>query len=271
VIAVRTTRRILLAEDNPVNQRVATAMLEHLGFHVHVVSDGAEAVRAAILTPYQAILMDCDIPGLDGYQATSEIRRLQGTSRGTPIIAVTASPVESVGQSCLAAGMDDCLSKPLTLKALATVLDHWAPDGSRSDIADEWAEPLPDAGRADAADRARPVLDARVVGRLERLGNRAGEDLMEQLAVLFLTNADARVNAMRKALSRDDAGAVVRSAHTLSGASANLGATELARLCATLATDGAAGDPAGGGVLVQEIEAELERVRHALDSRTPAR
>ena len=78
------TGRILLAEDHPVNQRVATAMLENLGFAVDVVADGAGAVRAAIRTPYRAILMDCQIPVLDGYQATAEIRRLQGASTSHP-------------------------------------------------------------------------------------------------------------------------------------------------------------------------------------------
>ena len=119
------------------------------------------------------------------------------------------------------------------------------------------------------ADSARPALDAQVVGRLERLGQAAGEDLMGQLATLFLADADVSVVALREALAGDDAAAVVRSAHTLSGASANLGATQLARLCATLATDGAAGDLVGGGALLEAVEAELGRVRSALGSRTP--
>ena len=131
----RPSGRVLLAEDHPVNQRVATAMLESLGFHVDVVADGAEAVKAATLTPYRAILMDCQLPVLDGYQATREIRRLEGTSRRTPIIAVTASPMNLDQQRCLAAGMDDYLTKPLSLKALAAVLARSAPDGSGPAIA----------------------------------------------------------------------------------------------------------------------------------------
>ena len=95
-----------------------------------VVVDGAEAVRAATQTSYQAVLMDCQMPVLDGYQATEQTRRLEGGTRRTPIIAVTASAMKSDEQRCLAAGMDDYLSKPLSLKTLATVLARWAPGDS---------------------------------------------------------------------------------------------------------------------------------------------
>jgi len=121
---------ILLAEDNPVNQQVGKAMLENLGFRVDVVADGAEAVRSATMTPYRAILMDCQMPVLDGYQAARQIRRLQAGSHRTPIVAVTASAMQSDQDRCLAAGMDDYLAKPLRLKALAEVLARWAPDPS---------------------------------------------------------------------------------------------------------------------------------------------
>jgi PAS domain S-box-containing protein len=247
---------ILLAEDNPVNQRVAAAMLEHLGFRVDVVADGAEAVKAATLTSFRAILMDCQMPVLDGYEATSEIRRLEGTSPRTPIIAVTASAMKSDQQRCLAAGMDDYLPKPLSLKSLAAMLDRWAPDESEPS---DPGEPL----------RARPVLDAKVVDRLTRMGEATDEDLMGQLATLFLTDSDTRVVELRKAVAGDDAASVVESAHTLRGASAILGATELARLCGTMETNGAAGNLAGGSVLLEAVEAELGRVRSALASPTP--
>ncbi len=120
--------RILLAEDNPANQRVASAMLTNLGFEVDVVADGAEAVRAATGNRYRAILMDCQMPVMDGYEATGHIRSLGGEWSRTPIIAFTASAMESDVQNCLAAGMDDCLFKPVRLKMLAAVLARWAPD-----------------------------------------------------------------------------------------------------------------------------------------------
>lgn len=133
--------RILLAEDNPVNQRVATAMLARLGFGVDVVGDGAEAVKAATSTPYQVILMDCQMPVLDGYRAASEIRRLEAGSVHTPIIAITAAAMKSDNQRCLDAGMDDYLTKPLSLATLAAALARWATDGSGPAGADEPTEP----------------------------------------------------------------------------------------------------------------------------------
>jgi len=120
--------RILLAEDNLVNQRVASAMLVNLGYSVDIVADGAAAVAAAAATCYRAILMDCQMPVMDGYQATAQIRSLHGESSRTPIVAVTASAMKSDVQRCLDAGMDDYLSKPVRLQALGTVMARWAPE-----------------------------------------------------------------------------------------------------------------------------------------------
>jgi CheY-like chemotaxis protein len=247
-------------------------MLENLGFHVDVVADGAQAVRAASSSSYRAILMDGQMPVLDGYEATSEIRRLSQGSRRTPIIAVTGSAMKSDQLRCLAAGMDDYLAKPLNLNALSEMLKRWASDGPDPDTTLDPAEPPPavHVGLDHLLDPDRPVLDTQVVERLERLGQAAGEDLMGQLATLFLTDAEVRIAALRQALARDDAAAVVHSAHTLSGAGANLGATVLARLCATLAADGAVGDLSGAEMLLEAVEAELDRVRVALVSLTGA-
>lgn len=264
--------QILVAEDNPVNQRVAAAMLENLGFHVDVVADGAQAVQAASATPYKAIFMDGQMPVLDGYEATSEIRRLQAGSHRTPIIAVTGSTMKSDQLRCLAAGMDDYVAKPLNLHVLDDVLTRWTSDASDpTALGDRSAPPPPIlVGLDNLDDPARPVLDAQVVDRLDRLGVAAGEDLMGQLAALFLSDAEARMAALRQAMARGDAAAVVRSAHTLSGASANVGASALARLCSTLAADGAVGDLGGGDALLDALADELGRVRQALGSAIPA-
>jgi two-component system, sensor histidine kinase and response regulator len=265
-------RQVLLAEDNPVNQKVASAMLENLGFHVDVVTDGAQAVKAATETSYAAILMDGQMPVLDGYKATSEIRRLEAGAQHTPIIAVTGSTMKADQQRCLAAGMDDYVAKPFDQPALDDVLNRWVSDGSDPNGIGDPSEPPPPihVGLAHLHDPDRAVLDVEVVERLGRLGEATGEDLLGQLATLFLSDADTRVVALRQAIARDDAGAVVRSAHTLSGASANLGATVLARLCATLAADGVVGDLGGGPALLDALEDELSRVRSALGSAAPA-
>jgi CheY-like chemotaxis protein/HPt (histidine-containing phosphotransfer) domain-containing protein len=255
-----------LAEDNSVSAAVAQAMLANLGFDVDVVTDGAKAVEAAIHTRYQAILLDCQIPVLDGYQTATEIRRLQSGSRRTPIIAVTATPMRSGQEHCLDAGMDDYLAKPYTLKALAAVLVRWAPDRSLRTAVLDHAEPRPTVQNepSEVPDSARAVLDPAVVGRLDRLGTAADKDLFGQLTILFLADARVRVATLRRGLDREDAAAVTRAAHMLSGASANLGAAKLAHLCADFAADDAAGQLTGGRRRLAMIETELDRVRIAL-------
>jgi CheY-like chemotaxis protein len=263
--------RVLLVEDNPVNQRVTIAMLDQLGFCTDVVDNGVEAVIAATMVPYRAILMDCQIPALNGFEATIEIRSQWGASRGSPIIAVSSSSSEPDIARCLAVGMDGHLAKPLTLESLAGGMARWAPDPSdllalsdnlpiNLDMLDE---PKPSPGTP------RPALDAKVIRRLVRLAEAAGEDLLGQLSIVFLIDADDRVEAMHQALVREDGPALIQSAHTLCGASANLGATELARLCARLATDGAVSNLHDGETLLRSVRTELERVRVALGAQAP--
>jgi two-component system sensor histidine kinase/response regulator len=159
--------------------------------------------------------------------------------------------------------MDDYLTKPLSLEALADVVARWAGNPAN---ATELLGSLAEIDRPHES--TRTVLDLEIVGRLERLGEHVGEDLMGQLAVLFLADADQRVTALRDALVGDDAAAVVLAAHTLSGASANLGAIDLAHLCSALETDANAGDLLGGGALLDAIGVELGLVRTALEARS---
>jgi two-component system sensor histidine kinase/response regulator len=270
--AGRVPGNILVVEDNPVSRRVAEAMLRDLGFQADVVVDGAEAVKAATVTSYRAILMDCQIPVLDGYEATLEIRRQEGVLRRTPIIAVTSSAISSNQERCIAAGMDDYLSKPLQSFSLAAVLAHWVPDGSGPSITVDPTEAPPETrvylDPLTAA--AHPALDPEVVRRLELLGVASGEDLIGQLAVLFAEDAGTRVEKMRMGLAAEDYSAVSRAAHSLSGAGGNVGATHLAALCDTLATDigtdMATNDLRRGWRLLEAIEAEAGRVGSALAS-----
>ncbi len=122
-----TGQRVLVVDDNEVNQMVASGILRHLGYAVEVADDGAKGVAAALASRFHAILMDVQMPELDGYAATAEIRRLEGASRHTPIIAMTATASDEERARCLAAGMDDYLTKPMRRADVATVLSTWVP------------------------------------------------------------------------------------------------------------------------------------------------
>jgi len=140
--AVLAGRRVLVAEDNPFNQKVAQYILEKLGLRVDLAANGAEAVQMATNFVYDVIFMDCQMPEMDGYEATATIRRLGGRAAGTPIIAMTAHAMAGDRERCTAAGMDDYLSKPVHAEQVAAMLQRWLLDG--------FAEAAPAADRAEA-------------------------------------------------------------------------------------------------------------------------
>jgi len=123
---------VLLVEDNPVNQEVARSMLELLGCSVEVATDGAQAIEALAKTTYDLVWMDCQMPIMDGLTATATIRQQEGAARHTPIVALTANAFRGDQQRCLAAGMDDYLSKPFTQEQLRTLLERWVPSYARA-------------------------------------------------------------------------------------------------------------------------------------------
>jgi CheY-like chemotaxis protein len=127
--------RVLVADDNVVNQLVSAKTLAKLHCHVDTVANGAEALEAVATLPYDLVLMDCQMPVMDGYEAARAIRTLDGRAATIPIIAVTANAMPSERARCLAAGMNDYVTKPVSLSALAEVLSRWLPESAASDAA----------------------------------------------------------------------------------------------------------------------------------------
>ena len=204
-------RRVLLVEDDVVNQQVESLMLERLGFEVDVVADGAEAVTAAAAGRYAVILMDCQLPALDGYQATVAIRGGERPGRRVPIIGLS---VHTDRQRCFDAGMDDHLAKPFALDALADALGRAAPEAV--------------AGPAAASES---VLDPAIIEQLRALSRAGSGDLLHKLQASFARDTPERLQALRAAVAGGDAEAVAFHVHTLKGSAANLGATEIVATC----------------------------------------
>ena len=174
-----TKHRILVAEDNAVNQKVATKLLERLGGCVDIASNGREAVRMASESAYDLVLMDCQMPELDGYEATAEIRRVEGYTRHVPIVAMTANAMSGDRERCLAAGMDDYVSKPVRLSSLSEVLDRWIPRVAAIDPPDAVVDQRPTVlvldDRLDVLDSLRDMLGN---GGYRTLEARSGPDAL---------------------------------------------------------------------------------------------
>ncbi len=219
--------KILLVEDNPVNREVAIGMLESLGCAAEAAENGWLAIEAMNVTAYDAVLMDCQMPVMDGLTATGEIRRREqssGTAR-VPIIALTANAMDGDRERCLAAGMDDFLSKPFTQQQLATLLRRWLA-----------LRALPESERRDQS--RLPLIDAGVLRNIAAL---AKPTLLNSMIDLYLQHSPNLIGAIEAAALNMQADALFQSVHTLKSSTANLGGARLAAVakeCETLVREG---------------------------------
>jgi PAS domain S-box-containing protein len=263
----RPPARILVVEDNAVNQKVAVRMLERLGYRADVAANGLEAVEALSRIPYRAVLMDVQMPEMDGYEATAEIRRREaahawrGEAQSTPIIAMTANAMQGDREKALAAGMDDYVAKPAKPAELEAVLARWI---RRADEASSDTEKSTD-------DAPLPVdgdepLDRSVLASLRELQEEGEPDLLGELAALFLVDVPNQLETLRQALEAGDISSARRVAHTLKGSCGNMGAKRMATICAELQDVGDSSDLTLAATLVKHLQAEFVRVRHALEA-----
>jgi signal transduction histidine kinase/DNA-binding response OmpR family regulator/HPt (histidine-containing phosphotransfer) domain-containing protein len=249
--------KILVVEDNAVNQRVASRMLEKLGCRIDVASDGREAVESSGCIPYDLIFMDCQMPVMDGYEATRAIReRERQTGHHTPIIAMTASSLAGDRTRCLAAGMDGYLSKPVQVETLAEIVHTWCkniPGGPPL---------LLTAESTTCTDR--PVLDPQRFAVLLDVCNDQGPDFLRELVTTYIHDATQRLAALRTAVDTTDAVGLERAAHSLKSSSVNFGAVQMVELCNVLQEQGRKGLLEGAAAHLDQLNRAFETVSQAL-------
>ena len=219
--------RVLLVEDNPINQGVAKAMLAKLGLQYELAGDGAQGVDRVRKTDFDLVLMDCQMPVMDGYQATAAIRGLPaGRGAKLPIVALTANAMQGDEQVCLAAGMDGFLAKPYTLATLHATLAKWLP-GAPSTTGSQAAPalPPPPAHRPPALEAS--AINMAAIDTLRELDEAGSAALLTQLVSSFLASADNNLARVAAAASEGNAKALSQGAHALKSSTANLGAEAL--------------------------------------------
>jgi CheY-like chemotaxis protein len=252
--------RVLVVEDNDVNREVAVRFLEKLGYRSDVAVDGREAVAACGRVVYDAVLMDCQMPEMDGFEATALIRNADGDSRRVPIIAMTASALEGDRDRCLAAGMDDYLSKPVTPEALDGVLGRWVRRGAGPVTTPE------DGGWPSASPTAAPAAsEDGLVGYLRSFVEQTSPGIVRELLDGFLRTAPRHLAALADAGGRGDATGLQRAAHALRGMSGQVGVrrvSELAGRIEGLVREGTTTDLGG---LLDALRAEFDRARAVLE------
>ena len=226
--AAGATSRILIAEDNTVNQKVVLFMLQKLGLRADIAANGQEAVDAAARIPYDVILMDCQMPEMDGFEATAEIRRrerAQGSATRTPIIAMTANAMPGDREKCLAEGMDDYLAKPVKAEDIMAMLQRWLP-GRAAGTA---LENAPDQDMAGAASDGPPVD----LGRLQGI-YKDNEKAVQELLGIYLETTRELIAQLEQAIRLRDTKVAARLAHEIKGASAYIAAEQVLQLARSI-------------------------------------
>jgi CheY-like chemotaxis protein len=245
--------RVLLVEDSRVNQLVALGQLERLGYEADVVSNGREAVEAAAKASHDVVLMDCQMPQMDGYDATAEIRRTEGATRHVHIIAMTAYAMAGDRERCLASGMDDYICKPFKIESLRGALSRI--DGKLRDA--------PPTADSEDAEREHALVD---LAWLREAGGDDKGDLRNLLNIYF-AEMDLGLRSLREAVSAGSIGEVEKAAHRCRGSSFACGMQAMGTGFRALENAARAGTLAGAGEAMALIEMELERLKPFLEER----
>ncbi len=255
---------ILIVEDNRINQEFAKTLLELHGCTVTVVDNGLQALEAQRCKKFDIIFMDCQMPEMDGYEATRRIREeesrlINGTRRHVPIIAVTANAMSGDRENCLAAGMDDYLAKPFTRQELVYMLTHWL-GGERTGEA-----PLPPSVNREISTRDE-LIDMSVLNDLRMLERTGAESVFHDVVSMYLQDSAGFIESLNAAVSTQNAADLREAAHALKSCSGNVGAMGIMSLSAALEAQALSNSLTGAPDMMRELEAMYNDVCVALAS-----
>ncbi len=262
--------RILVAEDNVVNMEVARVMLGNLGCQVEVAANGAEAVSRFKLRDFDAVLMDCQMPLVDGYEATRRIRKMEsGSSNHVAIIALTANALAGDRDKVLAVGMDDYLAKPYDQQALCDVLIRATGDERRASgavPAPRRNDPDDDAPAADTRTNRSDgdCIDENILDEIRALQRDGQPNVLKRITETYLSSTEALMVDLDTAVAAGDAVGLAEAAHSLKSSSANVGATQVVALCAELEAMGCATEIDAADVKLTLLARELDVVKARL-------
>ncbi|MDX1546732.1 MAG: response regulator, partial [Rhodothermales bacterium] len=248
---------LLVVEDNPVNQLVAIRHLERLGYRADVAANGREALDALERHAYALVLMDCQMPEMDGYTATATLRRREGDGPRTPVIAMTAHAMEGDREACLRAGMDDYMSKPVKGEILEEIIARWL---NRKPAPPPPEPPAPFSMLLPSDHHLVECIRA----RLDEFGAADDPELIESLMHTFITHSEESLAAKRTALDDGDPVALTNAAHSLKGSCLNLGLHDLARCCEGLERAGAADRPVQASGALDALDTAFRRLGRIL-------
>jgi CheY-like chemotaxis protein/HPt (histidine-containing phosphotransfer) domain-containing protein len=251
--------RILLAEDNITNQQVAVGLLKKLGFRVDAVANGLEAVMALEDIAYDLVLMDIQMPEMDGLEATKKIRTSKSVlNPNLPIIAMTAHAMQGDRENCLLAGMNDYISKPVSPKVLAEKIDQWLP--REQDTNTQQKDVMKDTISKVTPVPQVPIFDK--AGLLDRL--MGDQELAEKIVEVFLDDIPKQIESLKKALDACDPETFHRVVHSIKGAAANVGGEALRELAAQVEKSCKEGNFESVSDRCSQIESQFSRLKEAI-------
>ena len=246
----RSQVKILLAEDNKVNQKVALNQLKNLGYAADVANNGQEVLEQLDKQNYDLVLMDCQMPILDGYEATEEIRRQEGKNKHTIIIALTASAMKEDLDKCIASGMDDFLSKPVRKEALLEKLEHW----SNQAALQQASEPI--------SELTEIPVDIDLLNEFSQ----GDYEFVKQLLQGFIESVQENIVTLQSAIATNDVLTIIHLAHQIKGSSGNIGANKISHLAEQLEHLARQKNLAAAPALLIDLEKVLEQVISFVDT-----